>query len=130
MDYFPLSLASGKAFCNRKLELKNLKFNLSESRPSLIISPRRYGKTSLAINAIAKSKLHHAQFDFLSAINEDDLERIILRGVGHLIGKIEKGPAKALKLATDLFAGFSIKLGLDKFGVSIDINKKSGLSRN
>lgn len=125
MDYFPLSLALGKAFCNRKTELKILKNNLSESRPSLIVSPRRYGKTSLVMNAINQLKFKHTTFDFLSAINENDIEKIILKGTGSLIGKIERGPRKALKVATDLFAGLSIKLSMDKLGLSIEINKKS-----
>jgi uncharacterized protein len=125
MDYFPLSLALGKAFCNRKTELQLLKNNLIESRPSLIVSPRRYGKTSLAVNAISQIKLTHTIFDFLSAINESDVEKIILKGAGHLINAVEKGPKKALKIATDLFAGLSIKLSLDTLGLSIEINKKS-----
>lgn len=125
MDYFPLSLALGKAFCNRKTELQLLKHNLSESRPSLIVSPRRYGKTSLAMNAINQLKFKHTKFDFLSAINEDDIEKIILKGAGSLIGAIAKGPRKALKVATDLFAGLNIKLSMDKLGLSIEINKKS-----
>lgn len=125
MDYFPLSLALGKAFCNRKTELQVLKHNLAESRPSLIVSPRRYGKTSLAMNAINQLKLKHTKFDFLSAIHENDIEQIILKGAGRLIGAIEKGPGKALKVATDLFAGLSIKLNMDKLGLSIEINKKS-----
>ncbi len=125
MDYFPLSLALGKAFCNRKTELKVLKHNVLESRPALIVSPRRYGKTSLVINTITQLKLKHTTFDFLSAINENDIEKIILRGTGNLIGKIERGPRKALKVATDLFSGLNIKLSIDKLGLSIEINKKS-----
>jgi uncharacterized protein len=125
MDYFPLSLALGKAFCNRKTELQVLKNNLLESRPSLIVSPRRYGKTSLAMNAITQVKFTHTTLDFLSAINENDVEKIISKGAGHLISAIEKGPKKALKIATDLFAGLSIKLSLDTLGLSVEINQKS-----
>jgi hypothetical protein len=125
MDYFPLSLAIGGAFCNRKQEVKTLCFNLLESRPTLIVSPRRYGKTSLAIHAITQAEYHHAQFDFLSAVNESDIEKIILKGVGSLIGRLEKGPKKALKLATDLFSGLSFKLSFDRLGLGIEIDKKS-----
>lgn len=125
MDYFPLSLAGGSAFCNREEEQKHLKYNLLESRPTLIIAPRRYGKTSLAMHTLNHLKLHFAAFDFLSAVTLHDIEKIILKGVGLLIGRIEKGPKKALKLATDLFSGLSIKFSLDALGLSIEINKKS-----
>ncbi len=125
MDYFPLSLASGGAFCNREKEQKHLKYNLLESRPTLIIAPRRYGKTSLAMHTLHDSKLHFAAFDFLSAVTLHDIEKIMLKGVGSLIGRIERGPKKAVKLATDLFSGLSIKFSLDTLGLSIEINKKS-----
>ncbi len=125
MDYFPLSLAAGNAFCNRENEQKNLKYNILESRPTLIAAPRRYGKTSLALQTIIRTRLPYAQFDFLSAINESDIEKILLKGVGLLLGRIEKGPRKILKIATELFSGLSIKLNLDKLGVSLEINKKS-----
>jgi len=124
MDYFPQALASGAAFCNRIEEQKRLRNNLIESRPTLLVSPRRYGKTSLALYTINKSKLHYAQFDFLSAVSIEDVEQIILNGIGKLINRIEKGVKGALKLATDLFAGLSIKLSSDALGLSVEINRK------
>ena len=125
MDHFPQALASGYAFCNRKNETERLKFNLIESRPTLSVSSRRYGKTSLALHTIKQEKLHYAQFDFLSAVCIDDIEKIILRGMGQLLERIEKGPRKALKLATDIFSGLSIKLSSDVIGLSVEINKRS-----
>jgi uncharacterized protein len=125
MDYFPLALAAGRAFCNRTKEQKILKYNIEEARPTLIISPRRYGKTSLALYTIKKVKVDYAQFDFLSAVDEKDIEKIILKGVGQLLGRLENTPKKILKLATDFFSGLSIKLGLDKVGLTVEINKRS-----
>lgn len=114
MDYFPLSLAEGAAFCNRLKEQEVLLYNLKESRPTLISSPRRYGKTSLALQVIKRAKLHYCQCDFLSAINERDIEKIVFKGVGQLLGRLETGPRKLLKVATDFFSGLSIQLGMDK----------------
>jgi hypothetical protein len=124
MDYFPQSLASGKSFCNRVREQAELLENIQASRATLIASPRRYGKTSLAMQCIAKSKLPYAHFDFLSAVSTHDVERIIMSGVGKLLSRIEKGPRKVLKLATDFFAGLSIKLSSDALGLSVDIQRK------
>ena len=125
MDYFPLSLATGKAFCNRRKEVQDLRYNFLESRPTLIVSPRRYGKTSLAIHTLQQSKLNYLHCDFLAAVSEIDIEKIILKSVGQLIGQIESTPKKLLKTATDLFAGLSIKLSLDQVGLSVEINKKA-----
>lgn len=123
MDYFPLGIAQKTAFCNRKSELTKLVENLKQSRPTLITAPRRYGKSSLALNAIDQSGFAYGQFDFFSAIDEKDIERIILNGVGKLISRLEPIPKKALNVASELFSGLSIKLALDKIGVSIEINK-------
>jgi uncharacterized protein len=125
MDYFPLSLAFGEAFCNRTQEQADLLYNIKESRPTLISSPRRYGKTSLALHVINNSKLHYCQCDFLAAINETDVEKIILKGVGQLLGRIETGPRKLLKVATDFFSGLNIQLNLEKIGLSVQLNKAS-----
>lgn len=124
MDYFPLSLAVGKAFCNRVEETKHILTNIKQSRPTIITSPRRYGKTSLAMNAILKQKLDFAKFDFLSAVDEEDIEKIILRGIGKLLGTIETGPKKLLNLATSFFAGLNIKISYDKIGLSVELGQR------
>jgi AAA+ ATPase superfamily predicted ATPase len=124
MDYFPLTVAKGNAFCNRINELERLKHDISLMKPTLIVSSRRLGKTSLVLKAIERTKLPYVQFDFLSVISEEDVERIILKGIGKLITKIEKGPRKALKLATDFFAGLSIQAVVDKLGLSIEIKQR------
>jgi len=124
MDYFPLTIALGKAFCNRKSETKHLKVNIQKSRPTLIVSPRRYGKTSLALNTIRQLKLNYVHFDFLSVTDEDDIESIILQGVGKLILQLEKGVKKALRVATDFFSGLDIKLAIDRLGLTVEISQK------
>ena len=125
MDSFPLTIATGKSFCNRKAELRYLATNIKDCKPTLIVSPRRYGKTSLALNAIKQSNHPHAQFDFLSAINEVDIERCVLKGVGELISRIESGVKKAIILAGELFSGLDIKVNYGRLGVSIDIDRKA-----
>lgn len=47
MEYFPLGLAEGKAFCNRVAERSKLQTNIELNRSTIVTSPRRYGKSSL-----------------------------------------------------------------------------------
>ena len=54
--YFPLGKAYGEAFCNRTEETRWLVGNLKNVKHSLLIAPRRYGKSSLAERAIAASQ--------------------------------------------------------------------------
>lgn len=66
IDFFPLSIAEGQAFCNRVEEISQLKYCIEHLRPVLLVSPRRYGKTSLALHAISQLQLPYVQFDFFS----------------------------------------------------------------
>ena len=88
MNKFPLSVAMGKAFCNRKQELETLQTWLLQKRPVLMMSPRRYGKTSLALSTIKKTGLPYAHIDLFSVVDEDDIERVILSGVASLISHV------------------------------------------
>ena len=82
VNYFPTHLALGRAFCNRKEEMKWLLYNIENVNPVLIRSPRRYGKTSLALNAFSKIKWPYAHIDFYKALDEEDIEKTILNGHG------------------------------------------------
>ncbi len=47
----------GEHFCNREKEISKVKRIVESNQHLVIISPRRYGKTSLAINALERSKI-------------------------------------------------------------------------
>ncbi|MDF1827103.1 MAG: ATP-binding protein [Legionellaceae bacterium] len=124
IDLFPLSIASGEAFCNRVDETSRLVHCIEHRRPVLLVSPRRYGKTSLALHAIKKSKLPYAHIDFFSAVDELDIQRAILNGVSKLIASMESFPKKALALATDIFEGSRVRAVVSKLGFSLEIDSK------
>lgn len=125
VDLFPLSIAFKDAFCNRTDELSRLVMYIEHHRPVLLASPRRYGKTSLALRSIEATGLPHAHIDLFSAVDEQDIERAILKGVAGLIAKIESIPKKALKLASDIFEGTHIRVALTKIGVEVEISRES-----
>lgn len=97
MDYFPLGLAGGAAFCNRESEREHLLYNILHAKPTLITSPRRYGKTSLALDVINTHQIPFAYIDFFSDISQSDIETGILSGVGAVILKIIPAPQRAIK---------------------------------
>jgi AAA+ ATPase superfamily predicted ATPase len=123
-DAFPLSVARGQAFCNRLAETEKLKNCIENRRPVLLVSPRRYGKTSLALHAIQQTKLPYAQIDLFSAVDEYDIERSILKGVGKLITRMESIPKRALALAGEIFEGSQIRASLSKVELTIEINRR------
>src|SRR3990167_3135974 len=122
--YFPTYLATGNAFCNRTDELKRLIYDLKNSIPVLLMSPRRYGKTSLAMRAIEQLQYPYADIDLFKACDEHDIAKIILTGIGQLLGQIESSPKKLLAIAADFFNTLSINVSLVHAGIALDFSKK------
>jgi AAA+ ATPase superfamily predicted ATPase len=129
-DNFPLGLALGEAFCNRLDERHHLLSNIKNAKPTLIISPRRYGKTSLALQTIAESKLPYAHIDFFSELTEKDIEVSILKGIGRAIGKITPAPQRALAAAKEFFADMRVKLTVQGTGIAVELDYDGDNTRN
>lgn len=125
IDYFPLGVTAGPAFCNRKEELSHLKRNIQLIKPTIIMSPRRYGKTSLALNMFQHLKAIYSHIDFYKEVDEDDIEKSIINGVGQLLGQIEPKPKQLLRLASEFFADMHVHVILNKPSLSIEISRRS-----
>jgi AAA+ ATPase superfamily predicted ATPase len=130
MNYFPTYLALDDAFCNRKDELKRISHDLNGNTPILLISPRRYGKTSLALNSFKQIKWPYAHVDLYKALSEEDIEKFILQGIGQLLGQIESTPKKLMQLAGDFFASMQIKVVLEKAGVQLEFNQNRAAAKD
>ena len=92
--YFPLGKAYGRAFCNRVKETAWLVGNLESIKHSLLIAPRRYGKSSLAEKAIVESGLAYIKINLHLCTTEEEVAQLIVSNVvkliGEAIGKVEK----------------------------------------
>ena len=85
--FFPLGKAYGEAFCNRVEETKKLIGHINNGKHTFLVAPRRYGKSSLCEKVFEFIDHPYEKLDFHIAINEKDVERIIINGVIDLIGK-------------------------------------------
>lgn len=85
--YFPLGIATKNAFCNRFEESKFMLGNIDSNVHMLVMAPRRYGKTSLCLEVIKKSKLPFVEIDFFMARNEQVVAEYLLKAISQLIGK-------------------------------------------
>lgn len=101
--YFPKGIAKGDQFFNREESLKRLLDNFQEGVHTLILAPRRYGKSSLAKRAIVKSKLSFVEVDLFVAIDEQDIAQKIIFGVEALIQQVSKQPEQWVKSLKNYF---------------------------
>ena len=119
LDYFPLGLAQDEAFCNRTSERAHLTHNMQTQKPTLLISPRRYGKTSLAVQALRDGDVPFAMIDFFVSPDSDSISAHVLNGVAELMTNIMKSSEKALKFAKEVFKNLEVSIDLGRLKLQL-----------
>jgi len=118
---FPTGIAEGNAFLGRQEEMFRLLDNIEQGRHTLLLSPRRYGKTSLAKQAIKKSKLPFVEIDLFLAIDENAIETCIIQGVESLIANLSHEPTQWMKTLINYFKKANKKWTIGIKGVKLEL---------
>lgn len=121
INYFPLGIAKGEAFCNRALERKQLINNMERNKHTIVISPRRYGKSSLVLFSLEELKLPYERVDLFVAVSLKTIEEQILKGVKNLITKINSVPEQAVTYIKDYIKSLKSKWIVGTDGVNIEL---------
>lgn len=116
---FPSKIAIGSAFCNRENERKILSENLKNIRHTLIISPRRYGKTSLAMRAIDESNMPFAYINLFNALTNESVVKRFTQGLSALMTTLMPAPQKILKKLGSALT--RIRISFEMMGVKSQI---------
>lgn len=122
---FHRGIASGDAFCNRTEELARLKYNIEETIQTLLISPRRYGKTSLALRAIESVKLPYAYVDLFMKQDFESVMNEFFNGASTLISKIIKPTEQAIRKLESLLKNLSISIKVGHLGFEFSLSPKT-----
>src|SRR5262245_19362174 len=93
---FPARIAKGSTFCNRTLEKKRIQNNINNLRHALIVSPRRYGKTSLTLQAIHEAKISNTYIQFINAFQDETILNRFQDGLQELFNQLIPKTKKAL----------------------------------
>ena len=117
--YFPRGIASGGAFCNRVKERKRLIGNISSKQHTLIMSPRRYGKTSLVKYAAYEAKFLFGEADLFVAIDAKHIEHQIMTGIKRIISQINTPLEQVLEILRQFFIKISAKWTVGTQGINI-----------
>lgn len=125
-EIFPLVIAQGKAFCNRVEEQALLKFNIQHLKHTLLIAPRRYGKTSLATKVLHDMKLPYQCIDFFTITDEASVMRQLHHGIGALVTKILPSHKTLLNRLSTIFQRFNPVLEVSLAGqkLKFQVNEK------
>ncbi len=120
-QYFPLGKAYGKAFCNRKAEIKDLMGNIENGKHTFLAAPRRYGKSSLCEAAIEKLGLPSAKIDLHVATSEKGIERLLLKAILELIGEAVGPVDKVIQNIKYKLKNLKPKLSFEATGVRLEL---------
>ena len=102
-NYFPRGIASETAFCNRVEERKRLIHNIKTGQHTLLMSPRRYGKTSLVNYAVKEVNLPVGDADLFVAVDARHIEQRILAGIKMAMNHACSSTEQLLKSLRDYF---------------------------
>ncbi|MFN8769259.1 MAG: hypothetical protein ACK5Z5_04030 [Neisseriaceae bacterium] len=109
-DVFPEKLAIGDKFCNMHEERNLLKGNINKSRHTVLISPRRYGKSSLVHQVILELNVPSASVDLFLAHNDLTITKRILQGISEIVSTIMPPREKILSKIQSIFNNFKVSL--------------------
>lgn len=116
-DYFPSKLAQGAQFCNRVKEKAALDENINKGRHTVLIAPRRYGKSSLVLKVVNESTIPLASVDLFLAHDDGAVTKRILQGIGQGISRIMPLNQKVLSKLQNVFSNFRVSLSAGGFSV-------------
>lgn len=120
-DYFPTGIVTGKSFCDREEERSLLKKRYQQNAHVVLMSPRRYGKTSLIAQFTLEQKAPFAAIDLLPATSTSYVENAIVDGVTSLLNAIMPRIKKTKQAILSLFATMNPVIELSAFGQSIKL---------
>lgn len=115
-SYFPTGIVSGSAFCNREKERELLKKRLQQNAHVVLMSPRRYGKSSLIAQFTHEQKLPFAAVDLLPATSGKYVKNAIVDGASALIDNIMPNAKKAKEKLLGIFSSMNPVIELSAFG--------------
>lgn len=118
---FPSGIALGEDFCNRSTEKLQLKQSILNNQHVVLVSPRRYGKTSLILQVLNEYQLQHCVIDFLPATHLDFIKNAILSGVSTLLTRLLPVHKKVVQKLLNLFESLNPRITLSAMGQQVEL---------
>lgn len=125
VEYFPEGIAKGEAFVNRKEERNYLLGRIKSNKHTVLMAPRRYGKTSLVIKVAEEMNLPYCSIDLLAAFNEEYVRDQIMAKVSRLVFDILPNLRKAKETVINIFKKMQPEISLGAFGQRLTLNLTS-----
>lgn len=120
--YFPTGIVTGNAFCNREKEREYLKRRFEQNAHIVLMSPRRYGKSSLVAQFTLDQNTPFASVDLLPATSSKYVKNAIVDGVTQLLDAIMPRLKNSKQKLLSFFSRMNPVIELSAFGQKIKLN--------
>ena len=130
IQYFPQGVVTDGAFCNRVEERRSLKERIDAHEHTVLIAPRRYGKTSLIAQVLADNSYLGVSADFFSVLTREEVAQHVFNHVSDMMVQLmpkEKGVAQKL---LDAVCALNSRISLSFFGQKLEISVSQHHDRN
>lgn len=122
INLFPQGHAIGEAFCNRDEERKRLINSFLNNEHTVIVAPRRYGKSSLIRQSLLEAKIPGKRIDLLPATNILFIQKAIKICFSEFISQVApKSKVAKLKLI-EFVKDLHPKLTLNILGQKLEVS--------
>lgn len=120
-SYFPTGIVTGQSFCNREDERELLKKRLMQNAHVVLISPRRYGKSSLISQFTLEQKVPFVSADLLPATSNNYVRNAVVDGVSNLLDMIMPRVKKQKEKLLQSFSVMNPIIEVSAFGQKIKL---------
>lgn len=122
-SYFTTKTAIGSTFCNREKERKQLKLNIEKGEHTVVVAPRRFGKTSLVCQTLQELEINYAKVDLFCAVYATSISEKITKGVSEVIKKMMPFSSKTIKFIESCFKHTNIVLKAGEFELQVNFSR-------
>lgn len=123
LNYFPEGIAIGDAFINRIDERSALIKRIKSNKHTILMAPRRYGKTSLVTQVACEMKIDSCTIDLLAAYSIEYVRDQIIDRVGKLaVALLPNKMAKTKEKVMQIFKKMKPELTLGAFGQKLSLH--------
>ena len=125
LELFPEGIAMGDAFINRIEERNTLIKRIKSNKHTVLMAPRRYGKTSLVMQVAGEMKVHSCAIDLLAAYDIEYVRDQIIEKVGRLAIELLPNLSKAREKLMLIFMQMKPEITLGAFGQKLKLHLTS-----
>jgi len=109
---FPAGLALGEAFYDRVEERKILIKHIYNTRHTVLIAPRRFGKTSLIKKALSDENIPHIWLDFMTINSQSEAQIKFLNHISELMVQVSNSERHLKQMMKQYFLALKPEITL------------------